>query len=84
MEPTQEQVERGAAALFPFVDEWKLSLNPENLTEIAYAVLRHHDRAASWEELEAEVRAQLAEWKRDRERMERFYRERGSTQPLFR
>jgi hypothetical protein len=39
MEPSREQMERGAAALIPFVQEWRLSLNPEDLDEIASAVL---------------------------------------------
>jgi hypothetical protein len=79
VEPTQEQVDRGADAVLPFGEEWNLSLNPENLTELASAVLRHHDTAASWEEVDAEVRAQPAEWKRDREKVERFYRKKRST-----
>ncbi len=59
MEPTPEQVERAAGALFPFVEAWKLSLNPEDLAEIAYAVLLHHDSDASWDEIDAAVRAQI-------------------------
>ncbi len=59
MEPTPEQVERVAGALFPFVEAWKLSLNPEDLAEIAYAVLLHHDSHASWDEIDAAVRAQI-------------------------
>jgi hypothetical protein len=78
MDPTQEQVERGAAALVPFVHEWNLPLNPEDLEELAYAVLRHHDTATSWEEVDVEVRAQIAEWSRRRESLERAYRERNT------
>lgn len=41
VEPTRDEVERGAAALVPFVRAWRLSLNPENLELMAYAVLVH-------------------------------------------
>jgi hypothetical protein len=61
MEPTREQVERGAAALTPFVQEWALSLNPEDLDELAYAVLVHHDSGGSWDDIDRAVREQLAE-----------------------
>jgi hypothetical protein len=61
MEPTPRQVERAAGALVPFVHEWSLPLNPEDLAEIAYAVLVHHDSDASWEEVDAAVRAQIEE-----------------------
>ncbi len=78
VEPTPEQVERGAAALFPFVREWSLSLNPEDLAELAYAVLRHHDTTTTWQQLDAEVRAQLDEWRQNRDALERAYRDRDS------
>jgi len=61
MEPTREQVERGAAALIPFVQESGLSLNPEDLDELAYAVLVHHDSGGSWEDIDRAVREQIAE-----------------------
>jgi hypothetical protein len=64
VEPTPEQVERATGALVPFVQEWDLSLNPEDLAEIAYAVLVHHDSDASWDEIDAAVRAQIAEHRR--------------------
>ena len=52
-EPTPEQTERGSSALVPFEQAWRLPLNPEELDEMAYAVLKHGiDRAE---------RAQLAE-----------------------
>jgi hypothetical protein len=65
-EPTPEQVERGTTALVPFVQEWGLPLNPENLDEMAYAVLKHARRtgpieAAEYEEIDRAVRAPLAE-----------------------
>lgn len=40
-EPSPHEVERGVAALVPFVRAWSLPLNPENLDLLAYAVLRH-------------------------------------------
>ena len=71
MEPTPEQVERASGALVPFVQEWKLSLNPEDLAEIAYAVLIHHDSEASWDEIDAAVRAQIEDHRRQAEAMSR-------------
>lgn len=59
--PSNRQVERGAAALLPFVHDWNLPLNPEHLYEIAYAVLVHSDGETSFEEIDAAVRAQIHE-----------------------
>jgi hypothetical protein len=59
MDPTSEQVERATDALVPFVQEWNLSLNPEELAELAYAVLLHHDSEATSDEIDAAVRAQI-------------------------
>jgi len=67
MKPTPEQVERATAALVPFVQEWNVSLNPEDLAEIAYAVLVHHDSAASSDEIDAAVRAQIEDHRRKAE-----------------
>lgn len=54
---------RGAAALFPFVQRWGLSLNPEDLDEMAYAVLRNYDRkdrdSRVYDAIERDVNAQL-------------------------
>jgi hypothetical protein len=72
MEPSREQMERGAAALIPFVQEWRLSLNPEDLDEIAYAVLIHANGDATYEEIDAAVRAQIEEARR---RSESLYRD---------
>ena len=60
-DPTPEQMERAVTALLPFVTEWGLSLNPEDLHEIAYAVVAHFDSSASHEEILAAVEHQLAE-----------------------
>ncbi|GIE85757.1 hypothetical protein [Actinoplanes regularis] len=40
-EPTEQEMLRAAAALGPFVRRWHLPLNPEDMDEIAYAVLRY-------------------------------------------
>jgi hypothetical protein len=63
---TPEQIERGSAALAPFVQAWGLPLNPENLDEMAYAVLVHGSKKgpidpSEWDEIERAVRAQLEE-----------------------
>ena len=52
---------RWPGVLVHFVKAWNLSLNPEDLSEIAYAVLLHHDSDASWEEIESSVRTQIEE-----------------------
>jgi hypothetical protein len=39
--PSAADIERAIAALGPFVGEWRLCLNPEDLAELAYAVLVH-------------------------------------------
>jgi|tagenome__1003787_1003787.scaffolds.fasta_scaffold20913521_3 hypothetical protein len=59
MKPTAEQVERATAALVPFVQAWNLSLNPDDLAEMAYAVLVHHDGDTGLDEIDAAVRAQI-------------------------
>jgi hypothetical protein len=65
-EPTPEQIERGTHALVPFVQEWGLPLNPEDLDEMAYAVLRHAQATGpiapeEWEAIDRAVREQLRE-----------------------
>jgi len=73
--PTDEEMERAVAALLPFVGEWKLPLNPEHLYELAGAVLTHYDTDESWEELDVEVREQIADFKRRRAAIESSYRQ---------
>jgi hypothetical protein len=73
MEPTPEQVERGAGVLAYFVNPWNLPLNPEELAELAYAVLVHHDSTASWEEIGAAVEEQIAEHQRQAEALDAAY-----------
>jgi hypothetical protein len=71
-EPTQVEIHRGVTALVPFVQEWRLALNPEDLEEIAYAVLKHSHGPAvdeddvGWREIDAAVRHQIAETARGR------------------
>jgi hypothetical protein len=60
MEPAREQIEREAAALIPFVQEWGLALAPEDVDELAFAVLVHHDSGGSWEDIERAVPEQIA------------------------
>lgn len=40
-EPTRQELRRAVAALAPFIRRWGLPLNPEDVDELAYAVLRH-------------------------------------------
>jgi hypothetical protein len=68
-------MERAVAPLIPFVREWELQLNPEHLYALAGAVLEHYDTGESWEELEAAVHAQIADFKRRREAIEASYRQ---------
>ena len=63
---TREQIERGFAALIPFVQAWNLPLNPENLDELAYAVLTHGQKLgpidpAEWDAIDRAVCEQLEE-----------------------
>jgi len=62
----RQRLERAVTALVPFVDEWDLSLNPEHLYEIAYAVLKHGvDEPAGEDdylEIDRAVRQQIAEF----------------------
>ena len=41
IKPEEEQMQRAAAAFHPFVRRWNLPLNPEDMDEIAYAILLH-------------------------------------------
>lgn len=64
-------MKRAVAALVPFVQEWKLPLNPEELHELAGAVLTHFDSAASFEEIDAAERARIAEFARQQSQLYR-------------
>ena len=81
MEPTPEQIERGAGVLAYFVGPWNLPLNPEDLAELAYAVLLHHDSNGSWEEIGAAVQEQIAEHERQAQALDAAYRSRAADDP---
>ena len=71
MKPTPEQMERAAAALMPYVQDWELSLNPEDLYELAGAVLAHFDSMESFEAIDAAERARIEQIARERAEMYR-------------
>jgi hypothetical protein len=48
LKPTAEQMERAVAALVPYVQEWRLPLNPQHVAALAGAVLTHFDSDASF------------------------------------
>lgn len=77
MEPTEEQIERAAGVLGYFVTPWNLPLNPEDLEELAYAVLAHHDSTDSRDEIGAAVEARIAEHRRIGEARDAGYRSQG-------
>jgi hypothetical protein len=56
-----ERWQRARMALGVFVEEWELRLNPEDLDEIAYAVIRHLNNRGSFGDVDAAVRRQLAD-----------------------
>ena len=56
-----ERWQRARMALGVFVEEWELRLNPEDLDEIAYAVIRHLNNRRSFGDVDAAVRRQLAD-----------------------
>src|ERR1022692_4252922 len=60
--PTAEEVEKGADALVPFVRAWHLQLNPEDLDEMAYAVLLHSGSDVDWDSKEKVINAQIADF----------------------
>ena len=66
-----ERWQRATAALVPFVQQWSLPLNPEQLDEMAYAVIRHLNNRGSFEEIDQEVRAQLRAFAIDQSKLHR-------------
>jgi hypothetical protein len=60
--PAPQEMENAVAALIPFVKRWNLSLNPEDLYEIAGAVLSHAHSSASYEEIAKAVEGQLDDY----------------------
>jgi hypothetical protein len=79
MEPTPEQVERATSVLALFVPVWDLPLNPEDLAELAYAVLAHHDSDATWDDIEAAVKAQIEDHRRGAESLSKSMRDASSS-----
>ena len=57
------------------MQEWNLSLNPEELAELAYAVLLHYDSEATSVEIDAAVRAQIEDHRRRAEGLYKAMRE---------
>jgi hypothetical protein len=68
-EPSEEAVRWGVSALVPFVRAWRLPLNPEDLGEMAYAVLRHASSASASAEITESVERQSAEAGAEHQRM---------------
>src|SRR5665213_1172320 len=68
-EPTKSEMQRGVTALVPFVSEWRLPLNPEELEEMAWAVLVHarSEETVAW--IDDAVRTQLARYREAHNRM---------------
>jgi len=60
-EITRDEFERAKIAFYPFVSEFQLGLNPEDVDEIVYAVLHHARSTRSPEQIDAAVRDQIAE-----------------------
>jgi len=73
MQPTPDQMERAVAALGPYVHEWHLPLNPEELHELAGAVLTHFDSAASFDAIDAAERARIKEFARQQAELQREF-----------
>ncbi len=72
---TETQFRRAGCALVPFVEEWKLSLNPENLDLMAYVVLKHAssqeglDSAENYQQIDDSVRELINEDRESHARM---------------
>jgi hypothetical protein len=60
-EPTEQELCRAVAALEPFVRRWGLPLNPEDMDELAYAVLRHARSNDNLEAITTAVEGQIDE-----------------------
>ncbi len=60
-EPTRQEMFRAIAALEPFVRRWNLPLNPEDMDEIAYALLRHAHTDEDVHTIQALVEQQINE-----------------------
>lgn len=60
-EPSREEMFRAVTALGPFVRRWGLPLNPEDMDELAYAVLRHASSNDDLDTITAAVEEQINE-----------------------
>jgi hypothetical protein len=60
-EPTRQEMLRAVTALGPFVRRWGLPLNPEDMEELAYAVLRHARSNDDLDTITAAVDEQITE-----------------------
>lgn len=58
-EPSVDELHRAVTALVPFVRRWHLPLNPEDLEELAYAVLLHARSGHAVEEIVVAVEQQI-------------------------
>jgi hypothetical protein len=67
--PTEGEIERAVTALVPYVQEWGLPLNPEDLQAMAVAVLMHTHSDETLEEIDAAERGWIGEDRAARERM---------------
>jgi hypothetical protein len=61
VEPSREELGRAHAALIPFVAAYGLPVNPEELDEMAYAVLAHAVSRETLVEVHDAVKRQIAE-----------------------
>ena len=78
--PTESELLRGIAALAPFVHAWNLPLNPEELHEMAWAILIHARSDGPLAEIEDEVGKQLAEYDESSERLRQAMAEKPNEQ----
>ena len=61
LNPSGDEIERGTAALVPFVQAWRLSLNPEDLEVMVDAVIQAVRSGASLDEIVEASRNLIAE-----------------------
>ena len=68
-DPSKDEVERGASALLPFVRDWGVALNPEDLQLMAWVVLRYVPSDLTHEQIIGEVAEILSEETEKRRRL---------------
>ncbi|MGY0234191.1 hypothetical protein [Longispora urticae] len=59
VQPSRDEIRRGFVALGPFVRRWNLSLAPEDVEEIVYAVLMQARSSSADDRILATVEAQI-------------------------